>query len=519
MRSLGIHVDSRKIRILDISITSKKLTLNSVFEMDRGSGESLSEILKNYFQTAPRADRVVASVGNVPIVVKSFNFPFKDRTQVQQAILGEFEDSLPIDIENFVLESQFVGRDAGLNIFTGALISREPLEDMNRVFETINVIPSDFLVPSEAIGRLGLSLLSSEFQQGSVVCFCDIGYDFTQVSIVEFPVGSANKLKASAYARSLIDFRHLTRGSKDIYDQEGNRLGLSAKEFEENMGSRVNFAGGNTDNLKNAVRPLLVELYQVTQAAMSKSGRKVANFVLTGSLANCAGFRDFFETELRTPTLLWDPFQSIDQTKAPVSPETAARFAVPLALALRHGTFASLPWLNFKRSSRRKQVITAAIEQMSQPDFRSLVLPLAFMTLGIFIISMAASIMMTERLDKQQRRTQSALRGIRAPLDSTLESFEEFKVKQFAKLPGKGSSSPALDDLSKISTAFPANTRLEELNITINSQGKTIAGIINVDKNPSFSAEEAQASLKTQGYEDVSISGQGATRQLKMRGK
>ncbi len=519
MRSLGIHVDSRKLRILDISITSKKLSLNGVYEMDRGSGESLSETLKSYFASTPRPDRVVASVGNVPIVVRTFHLPFKDRTQVQQAILAEFEDALPIEIENFVLESQLLGRENSLYTFAGALVSREPLEDMNRVFETIDVMPSDFLVPSEALGKLGLSLLSNEFEQGSVVCFCDIGFDFTQVSVVEYPVGAANKFKANSYAHSLIDFRHISRGAKDIYDQEGNRLAVSAREFEDQMISRMSFASGNVDSLKNAVRPLLVELYQVTQAAMSKSGRKVAHFVLTGPLANCVGFREFFETELRTPTLIWDPFQTISTDKAPLSPEVATRFTVPLALAMRHGAFSSLPWLNFRRSSRRKQVISAALEQLAQPEFRSRVFPLAFMCIGIFVISMLASFMMNERLDKQTRRTQSALSRARAPLNSNLETFEEFKIKQFAKLPGKDSGTPALEDLSKVSTALPANTRVEELSLTANSQGKSIQLSLNTSKNPNFSSQEAQKSLQNQGYSDVTVTGEAPTLQVKMKGK
>ncbi|MEZ4816251.1 MAG: hypothetical protein R3A80_13780 [Bdellovibrionota bacterium] len=519
MRSLGIHVDSRTIRILDIGITSKKLALNGVFEMDRGSGETLSEILKSYFSSTPRPDRVVASIGNVPVVVKNFHFPFKDRTQVRQAILGEFEDTLPIEIENFVLETQLLGRENSLNTFTGALISREPLEDMNRVFEAIDVMPSDFLLPSEAYGRLGLSFLSSEFDPGSVVCFCDIGFDFTQVSTVEFPVGSSGKLKPNSYVHSLLDYRHITRGAKDIYDQEGNRLALSAKEFEEYMATRVSFAASSTDSLKNAVRPLLVELYQVTQAAMSKSGRKVAHFVLTGSLAHCPGFRDFFETELRTPTLVWDPFQNIDVSKAPLDINTASRFVVPLALALRHGALSSLPWLNFRRSSKRKQVISAALEQLSQPEFRSRMLPLAFLCIGIFALSLTAIFMMETRLEKQTKRTQSALSRAKAPLNSTLETFESFKAKQFAKIPGKGTNTPILEELNRISAAIPSSLKVEELNITSNSKGKSLQASLNVSKNPSFEAADLEKSLKAQGFSEVSIDGQGSMRQVKMKGE
>jgi Tfp pilus assembly PilM family ATPase len=528
MRSVGIHVDSRKIRILDMDISSNKLALRGLFEMDRGSGDSLSDILRSYFAGTSRPDRVVASVGSVPIVVKSFSFPFKERTQVNQAILGDFEDSLPIDIEQFVMEFQLLGRESGSYNFIGAIVSREPLEDMNRVFETIDVVPSDFLVPSEALGKLGLSLLSNEFTPGSVVCFCDIGFDATQVCVVEFPRDGGKKFKASSYNRSMIDFRHISRGSKDIYDREGDKQALSVREFEEWLAQKVNFTT-SSDDMKNAVRPLLVELYQVTQAAMSKSGGKVAHFVLTGALSQCGGFREFFETELRTPSLVWDPFQTVDITKSPVAADTSSRFVIPFALAMRHGAFKALPWLNFRRSSKRKQVISAALEQLAQPEFRARMIPLALLTIAIFVVSMVASVMMETRLEKQGQRTQGALTRAKAPLgsnrekllsdpSSVSEQFNSFKTKRFAALPGKEKSAPMLEDLSKISAAMPANTRVEELKINANGKGKTFQATLNVDKNPSFSAEQLQGALKAHSYTDVVVDGQGATRQLKMKG-
>ena len=188
MNSVGIHVDSRKIRIIEVNISAKKVTLLNAFEMDRGGDDALSLVLSNYFNTtSPKPDRVVASVGNTPVVTKIFPLPFRDRSKVQQAILGEFEDSLPVEIENFVLEFQPLAKKDGMHEFIGALISREPLEDMNQVFERIDVLPSDFLIPSEALGRLGIGQLAIDFAPGTVVCFCDIGFDSSQVAVVQYP--------------------------------------------------------------------------------------------------------------------------------------------------------------------------------------------------------------------------------------------------------------------------------------------------------------------------------------------
>ena len=284
MRVAGIHVDGRRIRIIEVDLGAKKMSLLKLYEMDRGSSESLSEILKNYFASNAKPDRVVASIGNVPLVTKSFAFPFRDRSKVQMAIQSEFEDSLPVEIDKYVIEFQAMGKKDGLYDFMGALVSREPLEDMNHVFENADVLPSDFLIPAEAIGRMGLSLLADDFNPGSVVCFCDIGFDVSQVAIVRYPLLPSKKAKSSDYNESMLESRHITRGSKDIYDREASKLAITVREFEEWLTQKVSFVEGaaQLDEMKNSIRPFLVELYQVTQAAFSKSGQKVDHYVLTG---------------------------------------------------------------------------------------------------------------------------------------------------------------------------------------------------------------------------------------------
>ena len=530
MKSVGIHVDARKVRILELDISPKRTSLLNLFEMDRAGSESVSEILRGYFSRASSPDRVVASVGEVPAVIRNFSFPFRDRSRVQQAILAEFEDSLPVEIDNYVLEFQPTGRADNLYTFLGALVPREPLEDMNRVFETINVLPSDFLIPSEALGRLGLALLSREFAPGSVVCICDIGFEVTQIAVVHFP-RQGKKFKPSDFTSSVIEFRHINRGTKDLYDREGNKLALTVKEFEDWLATKVSFANGSTglDDLKNAIRPLLVELYQVSQASLSKTGQKVESFVITGGFSQSVGFRDFFEHELRTQTLIWDPFQNIDSSRVNVGAETFSRFVVPLALALRHGSLKSLSWLNFRRSSKRKQIISAALDRMAQPEFKTVALPFMFLSAAVFIICLAASFLMDARISRQADRAKTALARAKTPFGSKVETlltnpeevqdqFATYKKRKLGELPANGSSAALIDDLLKISQALPPNVRVDELKLNNLKSGKDLQASLNSENNPSVTKEALQTAIKGRGYNGVSVTNQGRNFIVKAKG-
>lgn len=528
MRSVGIHVDSRKIRILELEIASKKLTLENLFEMDRVGDESLSEILKNYFTgVSANPDSVIASVGNVPSLTRYFLFPFRDRRKVQQAILGEFEDTLPIEIDQYVLEFQPQGRgEGGLNKYIGALISKEPVEDMNHVFEKIDILPSDFLIPSEAYARLGLSLLYGEFPPGSVVCLVDLGFDATQIAIVRFPTEPSKKIKASAFLNSVIDFRHIARGSKEIYDREATRQALTVREFEDWIISRSSFQEGaaHLDDYKNAMRPLLVELYQITQAAFSKSGLKVDHFVLTGPLSCSPGFRDFFEHELRTPTLLWDPFQKISATKEIPGAAVLSRFTVPLSLAMRNAELKSLPWLNFRRSSQKKKIISAALDWLASPEVRKTLVPASLMAVLVTFLSLGGAFLLDSRLQKMVDRTHSALTHAKAPLgsnkeklasdpDSVAEKFEAFKTKRFNELPNSHPLSPTLDHWLKLSQTLPANAKVEEMKIAGQKTSRQIIASLDLEKSTQ-KPEEIKQALEGRGFKDVSITPQNGNKYL-----
>ena len=521
MKCVGIHLDSRKILIAEIEDPSNKPTLSNLIEMDRHESDQVSEVLKNAFsKLSSKPDRVFASIGNTPLVIRNFSFPFKDRTRVLAAIQAEFEDTLPIEIENYIIEYQQIGKDKNLYTFLGALIARQPVEDINKAFENLDVLPSDFLVPGQALGRMGLNFLSKDTKPLTTVCFCDIGFETTQISIVEFPPAS-KILKASLYTNSLIEFRHLTRGSKDIYDRELAQKAVSVREFENWLSSEVTFAGESPelDNLKNSIRPLFVELYQVTQAASSRSGKRVEQFILTGPLSHSSGFRELFEHELRTPTIIWDPFTNLINTKVTLNAHERTHFVLPLALSFRHGFFRSLPWLNFRRSSKQNQVISAALDKLQQPQVRSVVLPVTVMTFALFFICLIASMVMNPRLERQADRTANAFSKSKVPLgskkeklisdpSSIKEQFETFRQKRLSQLPSTQAQGPFLEDLLKLSEVLDSKSKVEELRMLASNSEKEIQVSIDTSKDTNFQKTEVEKDFQSKGFFEVSINAQ-----------
>ncbi len=521
MKCVGIHLDSRKVLIAEIEDPSNKTTLSNLIEMDRHESDQIAEVIKNAFsKLSSKPDRVFSSIGNTPLVIRNFSFPFKDRTRVQAAIQAEFEDTLPIEIENYIIEFQPLGKEKNLYSFTGALIARQPVEDINKAFETLDVLPSDFLVPGQALGRMGLHLLSKEMKPLTTVCFCDIGFESTQISIVQFPPVS-KILKASIYANSLIEFRHLTRGSKDIYDREFAKKAVSIREFETWLTKEVSFTKESVelDHLKNSIRPLFVELYQVTQAASSRSGKKIDQFIITGPLSHSHGFRELFEHELRTTTTVWDPFTNIANTKVTLEPHERTHFVLPLALSMRHGFFRSLPWLNFRRSSKQNQIISAALEKIQQPELKSVLIPITLMTLGLFFICSLASFVMSPRLDRQADRTANAFSKSKIPLGSKKEKlindpknirdqFEAFRQKRLSQLPSTQAGGPFLSDLLKLSESLNSKGKVEELRIIAANNEKELQATLDTSKDTNFQKSELEKDLASNGFYEISINPQ-----------
>lgn len=521
MKCVGIHLDSRKVLIAEIEDPSNKPTLSNLIEMDRHESDNVAEVIKNAFsKLSSKPDRVFSSIGNTPLVIRNFSFPFKDRTRVQAAIQAEFEDTLPIEIENYIIEFQPVGKEKNLYSFIGALIARQPVEDINKAFETLEVLPSDFLVPGQALGRMGLNLLSKEIKAQTTVCFCDIGFDSTQISIVHFPTIS-KILKASIYENSLLEFRHLSRGSKDIYDREFAQKAVSIREFESWLAKEVSFTRESVelDNLKNSIRPLFVELYQVTQAAASRSGKRIDQFIITGPLSHSHGFRELFEHELRTTTTVWDPFTNFANTKLNLEPHERTHFALPLALSLRHGFFRSLPWLNFRRSSKQNQIISAALEKIQQPQMKTVLVPITLMTIGLFFLCTLASFVMNPRLERQADRTANAFSKSKIPLGSKKEKlmddptniqeqFENFRQKRLSQLPSTQAGSAFISDLLNLSESLDSKTKVEELRIVAANSEKELQATIDTSKDANFQKSELEKDLQKNGFFEISINPQ-----------
>jgi Tfp pilus assembly PilM family ATPase len=521
MKCVGIHLDSRKVLIAEVEDPSNKPSLSNLIEMDRHENDQISDVIKNAFlKLSSKPDRVFASIGNTPLVIRNFSFPFKDRTRVQAAIQAEFEDTLPIEIDNYIIEYQQIGKEKNLYTFLGALIARNPVEDINKAFEKLDVLPSDFLVPGQALGRMGLNFLAKETKPLTTVCFCDIGFETTQISIVQFPAAS-KILKASLYANSLIEFRHLTRGSKDIYERELAQKSVSVREFENWLTKEVSFSGESPelDNLKNSIRPLFVELYQVTQAAASRSGKRIEQFILTGPLSHSTGFRELFEHELRTPTIIWDPYTNFMTSKVTLDAYQRSHFILPLALSLRHGFFRSLPWLNFRRSSKQNQLISSALHKLQQPHVKSVLLPVALMIFGLFFICTLASTVMNPRLKRQADRTANAFSKSKIPLGSKKETlisnpssikdkFEEFRQKKLSQLPSTQAQGPFIEDLLKLSEVLDSKSKVEELRMVANNNEKEIQVTVDTSKDPNFQKTDLEKDFQSKGFSEVSINAQ-----------
>jgi len=73
----------------------------------------VSGLLREFFSAGGVAsERIAVGLGTTPIIIRRFEYPFGDRTRVQAALRAEFEDTLPFEIGDHVIDYKITGRKA-----------------------------------------------------------------------------------------------------------------------------------------------------------------------------------------------------------------------------------------------------------------------------------------------------------------------------------------------------------------------------------------------------------------------
>lgn len=376
-RALGIDLGAHTIKIAEIEISSRMRQVVGLYEIERQAGKPEGELLREFLKSSQvKADRVALGIASSSIFVKPFEFPFSDKKRVQAAVHSALEDSLPFDLGNFILDVRPAGKNGKLFKFTCGLAPKSDVDRVNAICETAGIQPTAFFYEAEALGQLALTQNLPSMRPGECVAFVDVGDSVTRLAIVQglMPDPFDNKAKQPPIPGTIEETRTLAHGVKDVlaWVSESQKIPLqdSRNWLLHRAQIKIDAVDETQVQLKLALRPLVVELYQSFQALKGRTGSYPIGIYITGAVSELPGLREFIADELRLPVFSWPIFTGFGIDQIPLSPEKSRNFALALALTHKFVLKKNLSgWLNFKRSTHAsRKILTTFFLNLGNPQ-------------------------------------------------------------------------------------------------------------------------------------------------------
>jgi Tfp pilus assembly PilM family ATPase len=497
-RALGIDIGFHSIKIAELSFMGKEASVLGLFEIDISPEDSVEAKLLEFFQSqVVKPERVAVGLGPIPILFRRTMLPFGDRKKAELAIRNEFEDSLPFALDNYVLEFHSLGKTGRSHIFQAALCQQQHIDKLNTYFQSGLSLPANhFLLDNEALGRLALWQHPAATEQvPETFCVCDIGFRSTKIALIkQVPQASVGK-KWKELGQNVLEYRSLNKGLQELFDWMQIHKKISHEDLEQWLKHRArilspgetapdSLSNETSDEIKTALKPLLVEIYQTLQSFKSKQNIHPERILLTGSLTLLPGFKEFLASELRLEVENWEIFRNLKIAPTMATSEKNAQFALAIALAHRYNPAISVPTLNFKRSSlANKKIVTGFMQQVFSPAHRpfwigaaaSFAFLFVYNALNMFFASQEKTTLkkqLIEELRLAEPMLAKRALGFYHDPDRTREIFDQEKNKVLRQY--SQNQEARLNILLALSQDLPAGVTVEDLEIREGGRSTTL---------------------------------------------
>jgi len=558
-RALGIDIGKSHIKIAEIDVTARSREVLGLYEIKREENLDPGLQLKEFLSTSGvSADRYVFGLCSAPAYVKQVSFPFGDRKKVSAAIHAEIEDSVPFPIDNYIIDYQLISKTGRFHNFSVGLCPKTWVENLNKIAETANIMPWAFYLDAEALGQHALYQQLPAANEDDLFAIIDLDFENTKVSIVRGtqPDPQDRKARAPQNPGQVMEFRSINKGSSELVHWIKNEKNITHEEAVQWLVHRAEIKTDSStktdseenslsdtlsDEVKIALRPIVVELYQTFQAFRGRTSLSPSTIYLTGSMSDIKGLRDFIGEELRVSVFSWPIFLGFQTEKTPITEGKERSFAVALSLAFRIALKKPNGWLNFRRSPQAtRKILSSALSQLKSPEIKPAFMLTLSIYFGFFIYSITASHFIKVQREEAKIELQNQLRPLSVDaarivtraesnyLKLTKESFEKEKQKRLlVENPNKKDSieKPRGEIIADFSMATPKNASLHKIQIKKTVEAIEVAGLFNkaaADETP-FDVLKTQyeSTLRQKGYEEFnfSISGEQIDFSAKWKGK
>ncbi|NCN40900.1 hypothetical protein GW916_06580 [bacterium] len=423
-RALGIDFGNHSIKIAELEFSSRQRQIIGLYEVKPKENQTKSEALREFFaNNSIKAERVSIGINNADVMMRKFDLPFRDRKKMNLAIIGEWMDSVPFELDDFYIETRHISKHGKIHSFISGICPKSSIAELNAECENAWIQPNNVLIDAEAIASLALEQSLPKAHDRQAYAVVDFGYEITKIAIVR---GAVLEKKQIGITPEIIELRHLDKGSKEWIEWIAQKRKVSVEEAlgwlmhraeiqsDASDGEEASIREDLSDDIKSALRPILVELYQTLQHARVQSGYEVQGLYITGSMCGIVGLKPFLEKELRVEVDEWPLFLGFKAHGALTSIENQKSFATALSLAYSYASQVKTPWLNFKKStSPNRYILSDSLKLFTSPDLK----PALFFAAFLLVFSWGISIAGQQLLSIEQEAVELDLSGEFRKLD------------------------------------------------------------------------------------------------------
>lgn len=304
-------------------------------------------------------DTVVVSMPPDLVMSSRMGFPFAEDAQLRAVTPVEFDESVPVELDELVVDYQVIGQSASEPGMHDVVVSGVKVSDLDihlEIWGEGGVNPNFVVMGDASMLQLGAHLLKDAVAPFAIV---DIGHRYTRVACIEPTLPQSDEAPRLGYSRT-IQF-----GGHDITLALQEVLGSSYYEAEvykhrEGYVATDTIAMGlegvkTSDAIKRALGRLLRDLRSTFYAHMSERRQGVEQIYLCGGTSRLTNLTHYISQELLPTEILpigSNELGELDEMQGAL-PFVAAQ---SLALGLREAIPEALTsTVNFRRGSHAHQ--------------------------------------------------------------------------------------------------------------------------------------------------------------------
>ena len=319
---IGLDISSTGIKIM--AIDPKKWAVNGYGQLDldpikvRESLEddentfltdSIKTLLKDNIVGTVQGDRVAIAVPTSRSYTRTFVLPASAEKSLNEAVLLEAEQYIPIPVSTLYIDYQIIERDRKTIVVLMSAVSRLVIDNITRSVTNAGLMP---VLIEPSINSVGRVLTSTE--DGSLpTVIVDIGPASTDIAILDrgairvtggIPVGGNNF-------------------TLDI----AKRLNVSLENAHQLKVLNGLSAGPRQQKLKDSLSPSLERIVAETQKVIRyyteriNTERKLEQLLIVGGGSNIPGIGEYFTENLLIAARVASPWQKLDFAKVQEPPK------------------------------------------------------------------------------------------------------------------------------------------------------------------------------------------------------